>query len=193
MAGKKRPRSWLAVGAVVVYPAHGVGCVAARETRVVGGVEEEVVVIEFGNDLSVMLPLPRAQELLRPPLSEAGLRRVHDTLRADAVLSDEAWPKRMRQAQEQLRRGDPVELAEIVRDGVRRGQRLTANGTAFKLSVGERALNSKARECLSSEIAVLRGLTQADADVWIDEQLALPVARGEGTGDRTGGEATPPL
>jgi CarD family transcriptional regulator len=151
-------------------------------------VDEEVVVIEFDNDLSVMLPLPRARGLLRPPLSEAGLSRVQATLRADAVLSDEAWPKRMREAQEQLRTGDPLELAEIVRDGVRREQRLTANGTPFKLSAGERALNSKARESLSSEIGVVRGVTQAQADLWIDEQLALPVAGSEGSGGRAGGE-----
>jgi RNA polymerase-interacting CarD/CdnL/TRCF family regulator len=136
-------------------------------------VEEEVVVVQFGDDLSVTLPLSRAHELLRPPVSEAGLRRVQEALRADPVLSDEAWPKRMRQAQERLRRGDPVELAEIVRDGVRREQRLTPNGTPFKLSASERALHLRARESLSSEIGVVRGLGQKEADAWIDEQLAL--------------------
>ena len=174
MAGTKRPRSELAVGAVVVYPVHGVGRIAAREKRVVLGVEEEVIVVEFGNDLSVTLPLSRAHELLRPPVSEAGLRRVQDTLRADTVLSDQAWPKRMRQAQERLRRGDPLELAEIVRDGVRREQRLTPNGTAFKLSPIERSLYLRARESLSSEIGVVRGVSQREADAWIDEQLELP-------------------
>jgi CarD family transcriptional regulator len=174
MAGKGRQRSGLAVGAVVAYPPHGVGRIAARETRAVRGVEEEVVVIEFGNDLLVTLPLSRAHELLRPPVSEAGLRRVQDTLRVDAVLSDEAWPKRMHEAQEMLRRGDPIELAEIVRDGVRREQRLTLHGTPSKLSAGERALHLKARESLSSEIGVVRGLSQREADAWIDEQLALP-------------------
>jgi CarD family transcriptional regulator len=158
---------------VVAYPPHGVGRIAARETRVVGGVEQEVAVIEFGDDLSVTLPLARAHELLRPPVDEAGLRRVQNTLRADAVLSDEAWPKRMREAQEMLRRGHPIELAEIVRDGVRREQRLTPNGAHFKLSASERALHLKARESLSSEISVVRGVTQREADAWIDEQLAL--------------------
>ena len=158
---------------MVAYAPHGVGRIAARETRVVGGVEEEVVVIEFGDDLSVTLPLERARELLRPPMSEAGLGRVQNTLRADAVLSEEAWPKRMREAQEMLRRGHPIELAEIVRDGVRREQRLTPNGAPFKLSASERALYLRARESLSSEIAVVRGLGQREADAWIDEQLAL--------------------
>lgn len=173
MASKGRGRSGLAVGAVVVYPPHGIGTIAARGTNVARGVEEEVVVIEFSHDLSVTLPLPQAHELLRPPVSEAGLRSVQDTLRADAVLSDEAWPKRMRQAQEMLRRGDPLDLAEIVRDGARRQQKLTASGIPFKLSAGERALYVRARESLSSEIGVVRGLGQREAEAWIDDQLAL--------------------
>ena len=164
----------LTVGAPVAYPPHGVGRIAARETSLVRGVEEEVVVVEFGNDLSVMLPLARAHELLRPPVSKADLSRVEDTLRANTALSDQAWPKRMQEAQEMLRRGDPLDLAELVRDGVRREQQPTPNGTPFKLGASERALHLKARESLSSEIAVVRGRGQKEADAWIDAQLALP-------------------
>ena len=130
------------------------------------------MVIKFGEDLSVTLPLSRAYELLRPPISGAGLRRVRDTLRAEAVPSDEAWPARMREAQETLRRGHPIELAEIVRDAVRREQRPTPKGTPFKLSTSERALYLKARESLSGEIGFVRGITQSEADAWIDDQLA---------------------
>ena len=54
----------LTIGAVVAYPPHGVGRIAAREKKVVLGVEEEVVIIELGNELSVTLPLARAQDLV---------------------------------------------------------------------------------------------------------------------------------
>jgi len=40
--------------------------------------------------------------------------------------------KRLKQVQAKLRGGDPLELAEIVRDGARRERRLTANGTNSK-------------------------------------------------------------
>ena len=70
-----------------------------------------------------------------------------------------------------LRSGDPLELAEIVRDGVRREQGLTANGSPTKLSTSERALHLKAKELLASEIGVARGVDQAQAEAWIDEQL----------------------
>ena len=59
----------LAVGDVVVYPAHGAGRVAAREKRVVLGAEQEVVVLELADGLSVTLPMQLARELLRPLVS----------------------------------------------------------------------------------------------------------------------------
>ena len=109
---------------------------------------------------------------MRPPATEADLKKVQKALREEGVVSDEIWSKRVQQAQEKLRSGDPLELAEIVRDGVRREQGKTSNGTPTKLSTSERALHLKARELLSGEIGVTRGLEPAEAEAWIDEQLA---------------------
>ena len=162
----------LKVGTIVAYPPHGIGKIASRNKKVVLGVEEEVVVIELGNDLSVTLPVARANELLRPPASEADLKKVQKTLREQGVVSDEIWSKRLAQAQEKLRSGDPLDLAEIVRDGVKREQGRTANGTPIKLSTSERALHLKARDLLSGEIGIARGVEKAEAEAWIDAQLA---------------------
>jgi CarD family transcriptional regulator len=161
----------LAIGTVAAYPPHGVGRVSRREKRVVLGVEQEIVAIELADGLTVTLPLERARELLRPPVDEAGLRRVRETLREDAAVSDEIWSKRLKQMQEILRRGDPQELATIVRDRVRRDRSVTAKGTSSKLSASERSLCAKARELLAGEIGLVRGVEVAEADAWIDEQL----------------------
>ena len=163
----------LKVGTVVAYPPHGVGRVAAREKRVILGQEEEVVVVQLGNELSVTLPISRAEEQLRPPATEADLKKVQKALREQGVVSDEIWSKRVQQAQEKLRSGDPIDLAEIVRDGVKREQGRTATGTPIKLSTSERALHLKARELLSGEIEVARGVDRAEAEAWIDQQLAV--------------------
>jgi CarD family transcriptional regulator len=162
----------LAVGTVVVYPPHGVGRVASKETRTVQGVEQEVVVLALADGLSVTLPVQRARELLRPLVSEAELKRVQKTLREEGAPSDEIWSVRLKQLQEKLRRGDPLELAAIVRDGARHDQARTANPKAKSLPTGERALRVKARELLSGEIGFVRGLAPAEAEAWIDEQLA---------------------
>ena len=162
----------LAVGDVVAYAPHGAGCVAARKKRVVLGVEQDVVVLEFADGLLVTLPTQRAHELLRPLVTEAGLRLVQETLRADCVLSGDVGLKRLKQVQAKLRSGDPLQLAEIVRDGARRERTLTANGTHSKLSISEKGLCVKARQRLSGEIGLARGLDWAEVDAWIDEQLA---------------------
>ncbi len=62
-------------------------------------------------------------------------------------------------------------LAEVIRDSARREWTLPAKGTKSQLSPGERALFVKARELLSNEIALVRGVEPAEANAWIDEQL----------------------
>ncbi|HEX6701797.1 MAG TPA: CarD family transcriptional regulator [Gaiellaceae bacterium] len=161
----------LAVGDMVVYASHGAGHVAARERRVVLGTRQEVVVLALAGGLSVELPMERAHELLRPLASEADLSRVQKTLGAVHVVSGDPWLKRRRDSQAKLTGGDPVELAEIIRDSAHREWTLPAKGTRSQLSQAEKELFVKARQLLSNEIALARGVEPAEADAWIDEQL----------------------
>ena len=161
----------LAVGDLVVYRRHGVGRIAARETGVVCGGEEEIVVLEGAGGLTVMLPIDRAREQLRPLASKTEVRRVQETLREDHALSGDSWLKRYKHTQAKLQGGDLIELAEIVRDGASRGRKLSANGSRSQISPGERELVVKARQLLTGEIALARGLDAAEADAWIDDQV----------------------
>ncbi len=162
----------LAVGDLVAYGSHGAGPVAARERRLVLGEQQEVVVLALAGGLSVALPLARAHELLRPLADEAEMNRVKETLGADHAVSSEPWLKRRRDSQAKLSSGDPVGLAEIIRDGARRESTLSAKGAKSPLSPGEQELFTKARRLLSTEIALARGVAEAEANSWIDTQLA---------------------
>lgn len=162
----------LAVGDEVVYGTHGIGRVAAREEQVVRGATREVVVLELPNGLTVTLPLGRAREQLRPLATEAVMHRVEEKLREDRVLSVDPWLSRRRETLAKLADGDPVQLAEIVGDGAQRVRTMRANGSKPQLSPGEREIFLKAWKLLSDEIARARGIQQAAADGWIDEQLA---------------------
>jgi CarD family transcriptional regulator len=161
----------LAVGDAVVYARHGVGRVAAREQRTVLGVEQEVVVLELGQGLWVTLPIEQARERLRPVASETDVQRVQQTLHEHGEASEDSWRKRLKQGQAKLASGDPLELAELVRDGVR-DQSHARNGVAPKVSESERRLYVQARQLLAGEIGSARGLEQVEADAWIEEQLA---------------------
>jgi CarD family transcriptional regulator len=162
----------LVVGDQVVYPGHGVGRVTARKKRIVDGTEHDVLVLSLPGSLSVTLPVERAQGLLRPLLSEAELGRVGETLREDRAPSADVWVKRMKATQVKLASGDPLELAEIVRDGALRQRSLIAKGNGSHLSSSEHDLYVRARRLLSGEIGLAHGLDPGDADAWIEEQLA---------------------
>jgi CarD family transcriptional regulator len=153
---------------MVVYASHGAGYVAARERRVVLGKRQEVVVLALAGGLSVELPMERADELLRPLASEADMFRVQTTLGADHAANSDPWLKRRRESQAKLTGGDPIQLAEIIRDSAHREWK-------SRLSPGERDLFVKARQLLSTEIALARGVEPAEANAWIDEQLTRPV------------------
>jgi CarD family transcriptional regulator len=161
----------LAVGDAVVYAAYGVGRVAAHEVRTVLGVEQEAVVVELGHGLVVTLSIGEARVRLRPVASEADLRRVQRTLHEDTRLSEDSWAKRLKDGQAKLAGGDVLELAEIVRDGMRRESQ-AKEGSARKVSESERRLYLQARQLLSGEIGSARGLEQVEADAWIEDQLA---------------------
>jgi CarD family transcriptional regulator len=153
---------------MVVYAPHGAGSVAARERRVVLGKRQEVVVLALSGGLSVELPMERARELLRPLASESDISRVQTTLGADPADNRDPWLKRRRDSQAKLTGGDPIELAELIRDSAHREWTLPAQS---QLSLGERDLFVKARQLLSDEIALARGVEPAEANAWIDEQL----------------------
>jgi CarD family transcriptional regulator len=157
---------------VVVYAAYGLGRVVAREKRGALAAKQEFVVLEFDDGLRVSLPIERALAQLRPLASEPELARVQEMLREVHAVSTEPWLARQRDARAKLTAGDPVGLAEIVRDGAAREKSLLLRRTKPQLSPGERDLFVRARKLLSSEIAHVRGLATWEADDWIDQQLA---------------------
>lgn len=154
-----------------MYATHGVGRIVAREKRAIVGGDQEIVVLALEHGLTVTLPLERAHQQLRSPVDVADMRRVQQTLQKAGTLSDDSWPQRRKDTQTKLKGGDPVELAEVVRDGAQRVRALAARPSKSQLSTSERDLYLQARRLLSEEIHVVRGVAEIDADAWIEEQL----------------------
>jgi CarD family transcriptional regulator len=150
-------------------PRMGSGRVAARGQRTVRGVEQEVVVVELAQGLLVTLPLAQARERLRPAATEADIQRVQQRLHEERSQQGQLAP-RLKQGQAKLASGDPLELAEIVRDGMRR-QSQAKRGAAQRLSESEQTLYAQAWQLLAREIGSARGLEQDQADAWIEEQV----------------------
>lgn len=158
------------VGQSVVYAAHGVGQVVALEQRLVGGVERNCVVVELAAGLRVTLPVDDAATRLRAVAGRAELEGVGATLEAKASRRDGPWTRRMKENQAKLSRGEPADLAEIVRDGACHELASKSGG----LSTGERRLYRQARDLLVREISSARGVDAEEADAWIDSRIAAP-------------------
>jgi CarD family transcriptional regulator, regulator of rRNA transcription len=172
VVGGYAERVRLAVGDLVAYPAHGAGRIVARERRMGHGASQEVVVLEFADALSVTLPVELARTLLRPLLNQAELRRIDQTLREQPALRNIVWLQRRKETEQKIAAGDPLLLAEVVRDSAYRRRRLIAKGSSRRLSPTENDLYEKARRLLSGEISLARGLELNEADAWIDQRLA---------------------
>jgi CarD family transcriptional regulator len=170
-AAEEGPDFDVAVGDLIVYASHGVGRVTSRESQGKTQEQQEVVVLVFGEGLSVTLPFARALEYVRPVSTEVEIASVRETLRSAEGARDGVWQKRLRATREKVALGEAVGLAEVIRDGVRRANRSTVPGGPAQLSLTERQLYLKARKLLSEEIGAARGIAPDEADAWITEQL----------------------
>ena len=155
----------------MVYRSHGAGPVTARESKVLLGTRQEVIELELTGGLRVELPLERAHELLRPLASESDLDRVQEVLRAEQAVSSGTWLRRKKESLARLNDGNPIGLAQIIRDGTRRDAARSPKGAKAPRSLWERELATRARGLLSTEIAFAREIEPEEANSWIDRQL----------------------
>jgi RNA polymerase-interacting CarD/CdnL/TRCF family regulator len=164
------PALELAIGDIVVYASHGVGCVEAR----LGGDDDlrGLVVLTFESGLRVTLPVARARAALRLPSGELELEDVRRTLRTSPGARIEPWAKRFRSMRDKVAVGEVTGLAEVVRDGLGRERELAARaGDRTAVATSERGLYLQARKLLAAEIAFASGTDPAEADAWIVEQF----------------------
>jgi CarD family transcriptional regulator len=167
-----RSRAGLAVGSQVVYGSHGVGRVVALQSA--AGDRQEAVLLEFGDGLTVTLPLERASLSLRPLADRGALAQVEEVLRGDRTVDSQSWSRRLRALQEKVAAGDIIGWAEVVRDGIRGEQARSEKGGALA-APSERRLYLKARALLADEVAAVREIDRSEADAWIVEHVSAPL------------------
>lgn len=84
----------------------------------------------------------------------------------------EPWSRRYRVTRDKVAAGEATALAEVVRDGLRREQRLAAGASGRSTGAWDRQLYVQARTLLTAEVALCRGVGLAEADAWILDQVA---------------------
>jgi CarD family transcriptional regulator len=137
-------------GDFVVYPTHGVGKVIAIEEQQIAGIDLQLFVINFDKDrMTLRVPVGKAQK--------SGLRRLSTrkimetaltTLKGRARVKRTMWSRRAQEYEAKINSGDPVSIAEVVRD-------LHRSANQPDQSYSERQIYENALERLACELAAV--------------------------------------
>ena len=155
------------VGDTVVYPHHGAALIEAIEIKTIGGRECEYLVLKVAQgDLTVKVPAENAEIVgVRDVVGQEGLDKVFQVLRAPHTEEPTNWSRRYKANLEKLASGDVNKVAEVVRDLWRREQ-------DRGLSAGEKRMLTKARQILTSELALAKKIDEEEAEKRLDDILS---------------------
>jgi len=139
-----------AQGDYVVYPTHGVGQVLGVETQEIAGQSLELVVISFDKDrMKLRVPVSKAQTSgLRRLSTKKVMDEAMTTLKGRARIKRTMWSRRAQEYEAKINSGDPVSIAEVVRD-------LFRNVGQPDQSFSERQIYEAARDRLAAELAAV--------------------------------------
>ncbi len=145
----------------VVYPAHGVGQIAAVETQQVAGLSLEVYVITFDHEkMTLRVPTKKARAAgLRSLADTDVVTRAMTTLKGRARVKRTMWSRRAQEYEAKINSGDLISIAEVVRD-------LHRADNQPEQSYSERQLYESALDRMAREVAAIEKIDR-DAAVGI--------------------------
>ena len=137
-------------GDYVVYPTHGVGKVERIATEEIAGHKLDLIHITFEeNRMTLRVPVSKARTA---GLRKLATRKVFDEalalLKGRARIKRTMWSRRAQEYEQKINSGDPMQIAEVVRD-------LHRNAGQPDQSFSERQIYEAAMDRLSAELAAL--------------------------------------
>jgi len=153
-------------GDFVVYPTHGVGRILGTEKREVAGITLEMLVVRFEHDrMTLRVPLENARRLgLRTLSSKKQMEQAITTLQGKAKVRRAMWSRRAQEYETKIKSGDPVSIAEVVRDLHRRTNQ-------SEQSYSERQMYQAALERLAREFAAIEKIDQDAAALRLEDLM----------------------
>lgn len=157
-----------AQGDYVVYPAHGVGQIEGVETQTIGGMEVRLYAISFEKErMRLKIPVIKAESSGLRRLSTEG--RIDDavtTLKGRARIRRTMWSRRAQEYETKINSGDPVAIAEVLRD-LKRGT------TDNEQSYSERQIYQSALERLAREVAAVDKVSEVEATERLEDIMGV--------------------
>ncbi|MBB3174322.1 CarD family transcriptional regulator [Endobacter medicaginis] len=155
---KKIDADGFAEGDHVVYPTHGVGKVDRIAIEEIAGHRLELIHITFEeNRMTLRVPVAKAKSA---GLRKLATRKMFDealaVLKGRARVKRTMWSRRAQEYEAKINSGDPLAIAEVVRD-------LHRNAGQPDQSFSERQIYEAAMDRLASELGALDKIDKAAA------------------------------
>jgi CarD family transcriptional regulator len=153
-------------GDYVVYPAHGVGQIEGIETQTIGGMTVKLYAIAFEKDrMRLKVPVFKAKTSgLRKLASGDRLKDAMKTLQGRAKIRRTMWSRRAQEYEMKINSGDPVAIAEVLRD-------LKRSNDDTEQSYSERQIYQSALQRLAREVAAVQKITEIQAAEKLETML----------------------
>ncbi len=153
-------------GDYVVYPTHGVGRVMGVEKQEIAGFQLQLFVISFDSEkMTLRVPVEKVKDSgLRKISSRDKMASAMTTLRGRARSKRTMWSRRAQEYEAKINSGDPVSIAEVVRDLHR------AAGQPDQ-SYSERQMYEAALERLANELALVEKIDRDAATEKLESML----------------------
>lgn len=153
-------------GDFVVYPTHGVGKVTGIEEKEIAGQKLKLFVISFEKErMTLRVPIAKVKDSGLRKLSN---RKIIDTalktLKGKVRVKRTMWSRRAQEYEAKINSGDPVSIAEVVRD-------LHRNADQPDQSYSERQMYQAALERLARELAAVEKIEQEEATEKLEKLL----------------------
>ena len=165
-ARKPRDDEPFAEGDHVVYPTHGVGKVERIATEEIAGHKLELIHITFEeNRMTLRVPVAKAKSA---GLRKLATRKLFDEalaiLKGRARIKRTMWSRRAQEYEAKINSGDPLAIAEVVRD-------LHRNAGQPDQSFSERQIYEAAMDRLAAELGALERIDKNAAAVKLADYL----------------------
>jgi len=180
-------KALFARGDFVVYPTHGVGKVENIELQEIAGHKLKLFVIAFDRDrMTLRVPVAKAETSgLRKLSSRKIMDSALEKLKGRARVKRTMWSRRAQEYEAKINSGDPMAIAEVVRD-------LHRNVGQPDQSFSERQIFESARDRLALEVAAVEKTDIEAATEKLEELLSSspdPVAKADKNAPDAKGDA----
>ena len=147
---KNKKGSEFKVGEIVVYPKHGVGEIMKIENMEISNIKTTFYVVKMEQSkLVIRVPIDKKDEVgLRKISSKKIIEDVFSTLKLKPKIRRIMWSRRAQEYEAKIFSGDPIKIAEVVRD-------LFRKTSQAEQSYSERQMFQVAIERLAREVAAV--------------------------------------